>query len=454
MVTPLEDFLSNAISTRRKEMRTLKTILKLTPVAALCVAALPALATNGYFPHGYGLKAKGMGGASVALGQDSMGGATNPASMVWAGSRMDLGVDIFMPKRDAERSGSAVPTLNGKVESGNSLFYVPELGYNHMMSSDLSLGVSVYGNGGLNTTYPQGPFNCGGGPANMLCGGGTLGVDVTQLIVAPTIAYKLNAQHSVGLSVLLGYQQFKAVGLQAFDNAPGFPPFTGAPGSVTNNGYDKSTGIGLRVGYMGRFSDALTVGVAYAPKMNMGRFDKYKGLFAGDGDFDIPAHFNIGVAFMPAPAWTIALDFGRIEYSGVASVSNPSSAAAPLGAANGPGFGWKNINVFKLGVAWRMSDALTLRAGYNKGDNPITSSDVSFNILAPGVMKDHYTAGFTYAFDKDNEITGAFMVAPRQEVTGPSLFNSPAIIPPGGLGGSETIGMKQTSIGLAWGRKF
>jgi hypothetical protein len=60
---------------------------------ALAIPALPALATNGYFAHGYGLKAKGMGGVATALSQDSFGGANNPASMVWAGSRLDLGLD-------------------------------------------------------------------------------------------------------------------------------------------------------------------------------------------------------------------------------------------------------------------------------------------------------------------------------------------------------------------------
>jgi long-chain fatty acid transport protein len=100
-----------------------------------------------------------------------------------------------------------------------------------------------------------------------------------------------------------------------------------------------------------------------------------------------------------------------------------------------------------------MSEAWTLRAGYNHGDNPITANDVTFNIIAPGVTKSHYTAGFTYALDKASELTGALMVAPRQSVTGSSMFNSPAFFGPGG-GGNETIGMKQTSIGLAWGRKF
>jgi long-chain fatty acid transport protein len=425
-------------------------VLRILPIAAACIAG-PALATNGYFPHGYGMKAKGMAGVSTAMAHDSLGGATNPASMVWVGNRMDIGLDIFMPDRDAERSGAGFPTLNGKVVSDKGTFYIPEFGYNRMLRDNLSVGVSVYGNGGMNTSYPQGDFNCGAGPANMLCGSGSLGQDMSQLIIAPTVAYKLNAQHAVGASLLLGYQQFKAYGLQAFDNPPGFPPFTSAPGSVTNNGYDSSTGVGLRLGYQGRINDWLTLGAAYAPKMSMGRFDKYKGLFADSGDFDIPSHYSIGAAFTPAPGWTVAVDIGRINYSDVPSVNNPSSAQAPLGAPNGPGFGWQDVDVFKIGVAWRMSDAWTLRAGYNRGDNPIGPADVTFNIIAPGVIKDHYTAGFTWTMDKSNEITGALMYAPRQTVTGSSLFN--AVLGPG-AGGNETISMKETSLGVSWGWKF
>jgi long-chain fatty acid transport protein len=93
----------------------------------------------------------------------------------------------------------------------------------------------------------------------------------------------------------------------------------------------------------------------------------------------------------------------------------------------------------------------TLRAGYAHGQNPISPADVTFNILAPGVMTSHYTAGFTYALTNDSELTGALMVAPRQSVTGPSLFN--AVMGPGAAG-TETIRMRQTTIGLAWSRKF
>lgn len=430
-------------------MRAFRPLIKLIPAAA-ALAALPALATNGYFPHGYGMKALGMGGTSTALAQDSLGGATNPASMVWAGSRLDLGANLFMPIRDSERSGAGFPTLNGKVDSGKTAFLVPEFGYNRMLNDRTSLGVTVYGNGGMNTSYPQGNFNCGGGPANMLCGSGGLGVDLMQLIVAPTMAFKIAPQHSLGASLLLGYQRFSATGLQAFDNAPGFPPMTQSPGSVTNNGTSTSTGVGVRLGYFGRF-DALSVGASWSPKMKMGKLDEYKGLFAGDGGFDIPENYSVGVAFNPAPAWTIAADYQRINYAGVPSVGNPSVSMAPLGAANGPGFGWHAIDIFKLGVAWQMNSQLVLRAGYNHGQNPIKPADVTFNILAPGVMTSHYTFGFTHALSASDELTGALMIAPRQSVTGASLFNG--LMGPGAAG-NETIRMRQSLIGVAWSRKF
>ncbi len=431
-------------------MTRLRFPLKTIALATAFVAG-PAFATNGYFPHGYGIRAKGMGGASVAMTEDSMGGANNPATLVWVGSRLDVGADVFSPRRSAERSGAGFPTLNGGVDSDSKFFLVPELGYNQMLGSDLSAGVTVYGNGGMNTDYPQGDFNCGGGPANMLCGSGGLGVDLMQLVVAPTVSYRINPSHSVGASLLLGYQQFKAKGLQAFDNAPGFPPFTGAPGSVTNNGYARSHGIGIRLGYYGRLTDTLSVGAAYAPKMNMSRFKEYAGLFADNGDFDIPAHYSFGLSFAATPSVTLALDFERIEYSGVGSVGNASSVPQPLGSAGGPGFGWKDVDVVKLGVQWRVNPAWTVRAGFNRGSNPVTAENVTFNILAPGVMKEHYTAGFSWAMSATDDLSGALMIAPRQSVSGPSLFNA---VLGAGAGGNETVGMRQYSIGVAWSRKF
>jgi long-chain fatty acid transport protein len=185
--------------------------------------------------------------------------------------------------------------------------------------------------------------------------------------------------------------------------------------------------------------------------MKMGKFDKYKGLFAENGGFDIPENYNLGIAVIPFSGMTLALDYQRINYSKVASISNSSSNQAPLGSANGPGFGWQDVDVVKLGVDYKMDKQLTVRGGYNHSTNPIRSQDVSFNILAPGVVQSHYTLGMTYADSKVSEYTAALMYAPRVTVSGPSLFNG---LFGAGAGGNETIGMSQFSLGVSWGKKF
>jgi len=61
-------------------------MMRMNKIAALLFLAgmaSPALATDGYFPHGYGMKAKGMGGASTAMAVDSMGAPTTRRA--WSG---------------------------------------------------------------------------------------------------------------------------------------------------------------------------------------------------------------------------------------------------------------------------------------------------------------------------------------------------------------------------------
>jgi long-chain fatty acid transport protein len=426
-------------------------------IAAVIAGPLTAaMATNGYFSHGYGMKAKGMGGAAVALTDNAFAGANNPAIAAWAGNRLDLGLDLFMPSpRGMERTGATGngAALNGSVTSDSTLFYVPEFGYNKAVNDRLGLGITVYGNGGMNTDYPGGqiPANgCGlGAPAsNMLCGQGRLGVDLTQLIVAPTAAYKVSDNHSFGISPLIVQQQFKADGLQAFGGISS----NGA--KMTNNGYDSSTGVGVRVGYLGKLSDKLSVGASYAPKIAMSKFSNYAGLFADQGSFDIPENYTLGLAMQATPAVMVALDYERINYGNVPSIANPSTNQAALGATNGPGFGWASIDVWKLGAEWQASPSLTMRAGVNVGGNPVQSRDVSFNILAPGVVTTHYTLGGTYAMSKATEITFAYMYAPKNSVSGASMFNNPAFVPPGNQGGNETISMSQQSLGVQVGWRW
>jgi long-chain fatty acid transport protein len=258
-----------------RSLSPLRTALVLAFGAALVPAAH---ATNGYFPHGFGIKAQGMGGASIATANDAFAGVNNPASSMFAGSRMELGGVLFAPTRSMGRSNVPAafgPAFSASEQSGRSAFLIPEFGYNAVLSDKLAVGISVYGNGGMNTSYPGGNTICpnptNGQPVmglNPLCGQGKLGVDLMQLIVAPSVAYQVAPGHSVGVSPLLVVQRFEAYGAQ------GFAAQSQNAAALSNNGKDTSTGLGIRLGYMGKLSDKVSVGVSYSPEISMSRFDK------------------------------------------------------------------------------------------------------------------------------------------------------------------------------------
>lgn len=412
----------------------------LLTTAALLALANAANATNGYFAHGYGAQSLGLAGVSVALPQDALVIASNPAGISQLGSRLDAGLTLFRPERSATVSGNGVPGFNGEYSGdGKKNFWIPELGYVRALDPRLSLGLAVYGNGGMNTRYERNPFGAIGGQ-------GLAGVNLEQLFISPAASYKVNAQHTVGAAINLVRQTFSAEGLQPFAQTG----FTADASRVTNQGKDSSTGVGVRLGWLGEVAPGWQLGASWSSKVS-GSFDRYRGLFAEQGGFDIPSSWTLGASWQASPAWTLAADYQRIHYSDVKSVSNPLSrlnAGQALGSSDGPGFGWQDIGVIKLGTQWKASDQLTLRAGYSHADQPIPADQTLFNILAPGVVQDHVTAGFTWKIDAHAEVTGYYAHAFEKEVRGSGS------IPQSFGGGEANIRMKQNIFGVAYGWKF
>jgi long-chain fatty acid transport protein len=410
--------------------------MKLTRVfafMALAGLAGTAYATNGYFSHGYGMSAKGMGGAGIAYPQDTLAAATNPAGMVHVGNRMDIGLDIFVPDRGFTYAGGS-PDGNGSGMM-ESWFPIPEFGYNRMINNDMSFGVSVFGNGGMNTTYADGdhPFTgFPGGPGP----GATVGIDLMQMFIAPTVAYKVNQQLSVGATLNLIAQSFESTGLGAFGQA--------------DNGKDYSFGASLRVGGLYQINSAVTVGATYQSKGNMSKLDDYAVLFPNAGEFDIPANYGVGIAVKATDKLDIAFDVMRIEYEGVDVTGN--LAKMSLFGANQHGFGWEDQTVFKLGAAYKYSSDLTLRAGLNYGKSPIElpaapapGEDIGFdfNTLAPGIVETHLTLGFTKNLSADTSITGSYMHAFNKKQDGV-----------GGFIGAGNLEMSQNAFGLSFNKKY
>lgn len=387
--------------------------------AAIAALMLPvaASATNGYFTHGAGVRSLAVGGAGVALPQDGLAAALNPAGTALLGSRLDLGVAWFRPDRGAQISGN-LAGANGRYDGNDTKdFFIPELGYVRELSEQFSAGVAIYGNGGMNTDYGVNPFAAFGST-------GTAGVNLEQLFITPSLAYKPHPDHAFGVAVTYAYQRFEMKGVSAFDN----PFFSASPGYVSNKGRDSSNGWGLKLGWIGQVTPKIKLGASWSSELDMQEFSDYRGLFAEQGGFDIPATILLGAAWQASPTLTLAADWQRIDYSSVKSVGNPLQnllQGNALGSANGGGFGWRDIDILKLGAVYQWSNSVTLRAGVSRSDQPIPRSETFLNILAPGTVRDHLTLGASWKTSERGEWSISYAHAFKETVKGQGSIPMP-----------------------------
>lgn len=416
---------------------------RLWPALLVTLSAVaPAHATDGYFVNGIGAQAKGAGGVAIAYPQDGLAIAANPAAAAVLGHRLDVGLDIFVPDRSTTISGNAFGADGRYDGNDTNPFFLPEFAYIRPQSERVTLGLAVYGNGGMNTDYENNPFAAFGAT-------GSAGVDLKQIFFTPTLALALTPDHSLGVSAIGLLQGFKAKGIAPFAAA------SADPGNFTDRGTDWATGFGVRVGWLGRLNERLSAGAFYQSEIKAGEFDRYAGLFADGGDFDVPASWGGGIALRLSERLDLAADVKRIEYSGIGSVGNPIDAlflGVPFGADGGPGFGWRDVTVYKLGVVYRLDPTWTLRAGYGHTDQPIRASQTLLNILAPGVVQDHYSVGATWTNAAGLEVSGHLTYAAEQTVRGRNSI--PSGPPPGFGGGEADITLSELIVGVALGFTF
>lgn len=412
-----------------------RTPWSLLMASLLGLAPLAAHATNGYFSNGYGAASQGTGGVGIALPQDALASALNPAGLSALGNRVDAGLTLFQPRRSASITGNGIAPDASYSGDGARDFWLPDFGVSRKINAQWTGGLAVYGNGGMNTDYGTNPYQRFGAT-------GSAGVQLEQLFITPSVAYQLNEAHSVGVGLNLAYQRFSAKGLGLFSN------FSKAPQQVSNQGDDSSTGAGLRLGWTGQVAPGLTLGATWASKIS-GRFDKYRGLFANNGSFDIPENAGLGLAWTATPALTLAADYQVIRYSRVAAVGQSAAslfAGQPLGST--PGFGWRDAKVVKVGAVYKARSDLVLRAGASVSNQVVPASETFFNILAPGVVRTHLTLGATWTLPGGSELTGFYARALGTSVNGSGS------IPPSFGGGNANVRLSENILGVGYGWKF
>ncbi|MCX7672306.1 MAG: outer membrane protein transport protein [Thiobacillaceae bacterium] len=411
-------------------------------LAALGLTGTPVWATNGMNMEGYGPIATGMGGASMAYDNGTAAVMNNPATLglMGKGSRLDVALGFLGPDVSSTHlAGMGIANIG----SGGDAYYMPAFGY---VKSDgqLVYGVAVFAQGGMGTEYNRSMDNR---PERSELGVGR--------VILP-LAYKVSDALTLGGSLdfiwsMLDVKMVMPIASMAgLITQPGNGTLAGALTIMMGNGYDaarlefsdgsdfsgkaKATGWAGKLGLTYKAAPGVTLGAAYHFKTGLG--DMKTGstgasMIVSDlngpnptqtvpgkitvRDFQWPETYALGIAVELNLRLMLAADYKRLNWKDVMKNFTMTYAAMGDAVTFALPQNWDDQDVFQLGVAYKATDALTLRAGVNLADNPIPNNTVHY--LFPAIVKNHYTLGLGYDLSKASGLNFSLTHAPEVKQT-------------------------------------
>jgi len=376
-------------------------LARLLPAALLLPAAFfitaPARATNGMYLVGYGAETTGRAGANLAISDRSLALNFNPAGLSQLqGQHWTANISLLAPSLKFQNG------LNSSTDAEDRLFPLPALAYVRAgRETPWSWGVGFVGQGGMGATFKN--LNTPFGTRDETFS------EVRFATLSPAVSYAFSDDFSLGAAVNVGYADasFRFFPRTSFFNAQ----------SPANSffGIDLSRAKGLQTSFRGgawwRPDPRLAVGAIYQTRTRstfdngdmtvnftnhplLGRKVSYTAEVDG---FTFASQAGLGFAWRPSSPWVVALDVKRYFWDSAidtvrVKAKDPSVQGAPSTLELPFVFNWKDQWVYALGADYRLSDRLTLRAGYNHGTNPVPSSTLT--PLFPATTERHLTAGF------------------------------------------------------------
>lgn len=477
---------------------------KLAALLAVAGISAPAFATNGMNMEGYGPVATAMGGASYAYDNGTAGLINNPATlslMAPGSSRFDIAVGGLQPDVTSKMAGMPDASSGGKAYYMPAAGYVRKdgkLSWGIGMMAQGGMGTE-YGTNSFLSGYQSAGYLLSGGRAGSQGVSGKenrseLGIGRVMLPLSYDVSDALKVGGTIdylwgGLDLQMVMPGAMFAGFTGFGGAAASPSGKAGGSMVAALGgfglqdvnwaqFDFSeggnkmkqrlttTGWAGNLGFVWKATPALTVGGVYHGKTSLkdmeGNGAVNMSVVMGGAavpmsvsgrlkivNFQWPETFGLGVAYQASNQLLLAADYKRIGWSGVMKnfqmQFTASGNAGMLAGLNGAVMdatlyqNWENQNVVMLGGSYKMSDALTLRAGVNLANNPIPNN--MMNPLFPAIVKNHYAAGFGYAFSKASSVDFSLTHAPKVSATNSNL-------------GVTTTDHSQTNWQFMYSRKF
>ncbi|QDS90895.1 Outer membrane protein transport protein (OMPP1/FadL/TodX) [Rosistilla ulvae] len=374
-----------------------------TTVAFLVAGSLSA---QGIVLPGAGPINRSMGGASTAAPIDAAGALLwNPGSITALGSsQMMFGAEFLYTRTTLDSSlpadafGPAIPTvpIGGSSDSHSGVPVLPTIALVFTEpDSDFAFGLGVFTIGGFGVNYsasatnplltPQPPNGFGIGNAYSR---------LNLLQIAPTVAVQLIDGLSVGFAptVTMGDLALAPALFAAPDNADGgLPTYSDA-----QNGRWRYA-LGFQVGVYLETMSGWNFGASFKSKQ---WFEEFEFQSAGEtgaprtltANPEYPMIISLGTSFTGFEGWVSAVDVRYIDYAN-ASVFGDDAAFQADGSV--PGLGWDSTVGVALGLQREFQNGVSLRAGYDFGQSPISNDKTGFNVLSSALWNHAVTTGAT-----------------------------------------------------------
>lgn len=210
------------------------------------------------------------------------------------------------------------------------------------------------------------------------------GVGLRRTVLSPAYMQRVGESGQWSLAAVFAYQRFASPGIGPVAWNPTYDAFASMSASIAPGVADEvSYGRGVRLDVSDALTEQLRWSLGYQSRVNMDTFNRYRGVYADPGDFDIPSSARFGLDFFATPQLSLTFGVERVMYSEIrpfTSAALPRRFLALLGDATSPAFAWRDLIVYSLGGSWRSDDGdFSLR--YSTREQPMPTSTLLERLL-------------------------------------------------------------------------
>jgi long-chain fatty acid transport protein len=371
---------------------------------------------------------RSMAGASTAVGVDALGAMYwNPATISGLpGSEVVIGTELLLPDTHLSSTvlaGAFGPlgpatTMSGTTRSDSGLVPAPGVGFVYQPEgSPLSMGMELVtlAAGGVNFAGdPNNPVLAPTGPLNQFILGPNA-ASALILSIIPTASYKVTDRLAIGFSPMVD------VSLVSFD-----PAFFGPTSQLnilsphqfpTGSHTRPFWGGGFRAGMTYKVMDHVTAGFSYTSPQWFEDWIFHARQANGDPlnfqtDFSLPQIFSLGVAYDGIDRLLLETDVRWFDYRTTKLLGQPVVEG---------GAGWDSVWAVALGGRYRLTDCLSVQAGYLFNENPVPSNLALFNTQLPTLTEHTISLGGYYQLNDSIGLSAAYVHGFKNTITG-SIF--------------------------------